>query len=257
MNSSSNGQNTSHQSRPSILTRSTTSKNHHNLRQTSILINSSSVTSSNNNTVASIVDPNDEIWFEFLSSLHEPIKQSQPNEQSTSVHLNNNNNNSNNNQSNSNLTNNTQENYSNDDNIENSNRSNNNNNNEFNFNTSSNQINVCTNSSNSNYLNYDINNFIDNDDPDQDPDFTVCLDNYELDDPDYVDDWFQVPSMTYTCCFSLNFFENYLFRLIKEKEAVALVKDAIEFCDTVPIVCDLDQRNSKIKSTRKYLVFYF
>lgn len=27
-----------------------------------------------------------------------------------------------------------------------------------------------------------------------DPDFTLCLDNCELEEPDYIEKWFQVPS---------------------------------------------------------------
>lgn len=42
----------------------------------------------------------------------------------------------------------------------------------------------CTNQDNSN----------DNDDATDDPDFTVCLENYDLDEPDYMDDWLQIPS---------------------------------------------------------------
>jgi hypothetical protein len=38
-----------------------------------------------------------------------------------------------------------------------------------------------------------VNGSIDNDDPSDDPDFTVTETN-DLDDPDYLDDWFQVPS---------------------------------------------------------------
>ena len=43
---------------------------------------------------------------------------------------------------------------------------------------------------NGDYLNLNS-RLIDNDDANEDPDFTVSLDNCELDDPD---DWFQVPS---------------------------------------------------------------
>jgi hypothetical protein len=42
-----------------------------------------------------------------------------------------------------------------------------------------------------------VNGSIDNDDPSDDPDFTVT-DNNDLDDPDYMDGWFQVPSKTKT-----------------------------------------------------------
>jgi hypothetical protein len=38
-----------------------------------------------------------------------------------------------------------------------------------------------------------VNGSLDNDDPSDDPDFTVT-ENNDLDDPDYLDDWFQVPS---------------------------------------------------------------
>lgn len=65
----------------------------------------------------------------------------------------------------------------------------------------------------------------DNDDATDDPDFTVCLENCDLEDPYYPDACFQVP----------------------KKEAVELVKDAIEICDGAPIVYE-DQRHSKIKS---------
>ncbi|RNA35254.1 hypothetical protein BpHYR1_016312 [Brachionus plicatilis] len=66
---------------------------------------------------------------------------------------------------------------------------------------------------------------VDNDDAADDPDFTVCLENCDLEDPYYPDACFQVP----------------------KKEAVELVKDAIEICDGAPIVYD-DKRHSKIKS---------
>ena len=35
---------------------------------------------------------------------------------------------------------------------------------------------------------------IDQDDANDDPDFTLCLDNCDLEEPDYLDEWFQVPS---------------------------------------------------------------
>jgi hypothetical protein len=44
-----------------------------------------------------------------------------------------------------------------------------------------------------------------------------------------------------------NFFKSLVFSLI-EKEAVELVKDAIEFCDGIPIVLD-EHRNARTKST--------
>ncbi len=54
------------------------------------------------------------------------------------------------------------------------------------------------------------NQLIDHDDDGlDDPDFTLCLDNHELDEPDYVDKWLHVP----------------------RREAILLVKDAIQFCD--------------------------
>ncbi len=54
------------------------------------------------------------------------------------------------------------------------------------------------------------NKLIDHDDDGlDDPDFTLCLDNHELDEPDYVDKWLHVP----------------------RREAILLVKDAIQFCD--------------------------
>jgi len=91
--------------------------------------------------------------------------------------------------------------------------------------------------------------FPDNDE--DDPDFTV-LDNYELDENyDYMDDWFQVPSIAYLILKFYVINQTYYVFISKEKEAVALVKDAIEFCDGVPIVIDGDHRNSKFKSTLK------
>lgn len=66
----------------------------------------------------------------------------------------------------------------------------------------------------------------DNDDAADDPDFTVCLENCDLEDPYFPDACFQVP----------------------KKEAVELVKDAIEICDGAPIVYE-DKRHSKIKSS--------
>ncbi len=78
-------------------------------------------------TPLSLCDPNDELWFQFLSSLQEPA----PLDEQTS----------------------------------------------FNNNTSFNSRKDVT-----------------NPDDDDDPDFTVCLENVDVDDRDFLDDWFQVPS---------------------------------------------------------------
>lgn len=42
--------------------------------------------------------------------------------------------------------------------------------------------------------NNSLNKLNDNDDATEDPDFTVCLESCDLEEPDYLDDWFQVPS---------------------------------------------------------------
>lgn len=41
--------------------------------------------------------------------------------------------------------------------------------------------------------NSSLNKLNDQDDANEDPDFTVCLESCDLEEPDYLDDWFQVP----------------------------------------------------------------
>jgi hypothetical protein len=80
-------------------------------------INDSLATSAS--TPISINDPNDDLWFEFLNSLHEPKPQDTSLNSKTKL----------------------------------------------------------------------------DDDENEDPDFTVCLESCDFEGPDYLDDWFQVPSM--------------------------------------------------------------
>ena len=44
-----------------------------------------------------------------------------------------------------------------------------------------------------------VDKLIDQDDANDDPDFTLCLDNCDLEEPDYLDEWFQVPSKFCFC----------------------------------------------------------
>lgn len=120
-------------------------------------------TSTSNTNV--VHDPNEEIWIEFLNSLHQNIPESNTEEKIT------------------------EENENNDE------------------------------------KQTEDSPIADNDDAADDPDFTVSLENCDLEDPYFPDACFQVP----------------------KKEAVELVKDAIEICDGAPIVYE-DQRNSKVKS---------
>lgn len=65
---------------------------------------------------------------------------------------------------------------------------------------------------------------IDQDEADHDdPDFTLCLDNCDLEEPGYIDKWFQVP----------------------RREAILLVKDAIEFCDSDKVTSPSSKTNNK------------
>jgi hypothetical protein len=121
-------------------------------------------------TPASVNDPNDEIWFEFLSSLHEPIdmqttrSSSSPERTATSAES----------QKRRELE------------------------------TAAAEAAAAEAAAvaqmqqhyATNLTFHNTNRLIDIDDPQQDPDFTICLEQYdELEEPDeYIDDWLQVPS---------------------------------------------------------------
>lgn len=122
-------------SKPSLSHRSSRTTLNSNLSPSNLVSNDS-------NSIASTpysLDPNDEIWIEFLNSLNDPQNLNQ--------------------------------------NVA-SNKSN------------SNQSKEVNQSENRDCLN-------DNDDVSDDPDFTVCLENYDFDDPDNMEEWLQIPSLIF------------------------------------------------------------
>jgi hypothetical protein len=135
-------------------------------------VNFSPNTPNNASTPSSVLD--DEIWFEFLQSLNQPI-------QTNSYNNANNSENSHNLNSDTNVNTSEQQQHQ-------------HNQIEYAYKTRKVAASTAANTTINSLASF-VNSSIDNDDATDDPDFTVCLDNCDLDDPDYIDDWYQVPSI--------------------------------------------------------------